>query len=204
MNTGLTKRQSTVLEFLKGFIRDFGYPPTLREISAYLGIKGPKNARKHLEALERKGFLKRSANISRAIELFTSPLKDAVTVPVAGRVRAGSPHLAIEDITERVTLDGRFFKPPEGAFLLKVEGESMTGAGIDDGDHVLVRPEKSPETGEIVVAMLDDEATIKRFLKKGGAITLKPENPEMEPLTVKQGAREFSIIGKVITVIKRF
>jgi repressor LexA len=177
----------------------------LRDISKHFGIKSPKNARKHLEALERKGFIKRAANISRAIEIF-SPAKNAVSVPIAGRVKAGPPHLAVEDILGHVTLDYRFFHPA-GAFLLKVEGESMKAAGprisIEDGDYILVRPQKDASPGDIVIAMLDEEATVKRFSKKGDTITLKPENPEMAPIRIKEGERDFAIIGKVISVIKR-
>jgi repressor LexA len=201
MHKELTEKQRTILEFLKDFLKDRGYPPSLRDICEHFGIKGPKNARKHLEAIERKGFIKRSPNISRAIEVF-SPAKNAVSVPIAGRVKAGPPHLAVEDIQGHVTLDSRFFRPA-GAFLLKVEGESMTGASMDDGDYILVRPQKVASNGDIVVAMLDDEATVKRFSKKGDSITLKPENPTMAPIRVKEGKRDFTIIGKVISVIKR-
>lgn len=198
---GMTGRQREVFDFIKEFIGESGYPPTLREICARFGIKGPKNASKHLDALERKGFIRRIANTSRAIEVIGSPFKGSVSVPIAGRVRAGAPHLAVEDIVGHVLLDERFFRCRD-AFLLRVEGDSMTGAGIDDGDFVIVRPQKDASDGEIVVAMLDGEATVKRLSRAGGAVLLKPENPSMESIKVTEGA-EFEIIGKVVSVIRQ-
>lgn len=201
-NSELTERQREILDFLKDYIAASGYPPSLRDICARFGIKGPKNAGKHLDALEKKGFIKRGANISRAIEVKGAALKDAVSVPIAGRVRAGSPHLAVEDIVGQVVLDAGFLKCAD-AFLLKVEGDSMTGAGIDEGDYLLVRPQSDASNGDIVVAMLDSEATVKRFFREEGAVVLKPENPSMEPIRVAEGGRELSIAGKVISVVKR-
>ena len=122
-------------------------------------------------------------------------------VPVVGRVRAGSPTLAVEDIEGYMRLDPDFFKCA-GAFILTVEGDSMTGAGIDDGDYILVRPGRDASNGDVVVAMLDGEATVKRFLRKGGSVTLRPENPAMEDLLIDR-TRSFSIIGRVVNVIKR-
>lgn len=201
MDGTLTKRQKEVLEFLEGFIETRGFPPSLREICARLGINGPKNARKHLEALEKKGFIRRSANISRAIEVLGGAAKRLGSMPIAGSVRAGAPHLAIEDILGHVALDGRFFNCPDG-FLLKVEGDSMTGAGIDEGDLVIIRPQNYADPNDIIVAMLDNEATVKRFVRDGEKVVLKPENPEMTPIVVNKD-RELSIIGKVISVIKK-
>lgn len=198
----LTIRQRDVLGFIKDYIAASGYPPSLREICARFGIKGPKNAGKHLEALEKKGFIRRGPNISRAIEVVDSALKNAVSVPIAGRVHAGSPHLAVEDIVGHMALDARFFKC-DGAFVLKVEGESMTGAGIDDGDYLVVRPQKTASNGEIVVALIDNEATVKRFFMEAGVVTLKPENPSMEPIRVSGGGREVSVVGKVVSVVKK-
>lgn len=200
---GLTERQKSVLEFLKDFTAANGYAPSLRDICSHFNISGPKNAAKHLESLEKKGFIKRSSKISRAIEVLgASGAPGAFSLPIAGRVRAGSPHLAVEDIVGRVLLDERFFKCPD-AFLLEVEGESMTGAGIDDGDFVVVRPQQVASNGEIVVALIGEEATVKRFFRTGDTITLKPENPEMDPLVIGPSDGEFAVIGKVISVIKR-
>lgn len=196
----LTKRQESVLGFVREFISMRGYAPSLREICAKFGIKSPKNAKKHLEAIEKKGFLKRSPNLSRAIELAGAPVKNVISVPIIGRVKAGEPHLAVEDVTGHVSLDAGFFNC-SGAFILKADGESMMGAGINDGDFLLVQPQAGIFNNDIVVAMLDNEATVKRFFKKDGVITLKPENPDFKPMVVEQGA-DFAVIGKVVSVIK--
>lgn len=201
-----------------------GYAPSLREIAAHLGINAPKNAAKHLAALERKGLIRRTAGLSRAVDVVggapgvgrppgggAEGVGDAygIAVPVAGRVRAGTPHLAVEDVTGHVTLDERFFRC-RGAFLLKVEGESMTGAGIDDGDHVLVRPQAVAESGEIVVALVGGEATVKRLRLRPGELALMPENPDFDPVVVRAGegaegaeGAEVEIVGVVLSVVKR-
>lgn len=198
----LTERQKQVLEFLRGFVSAQGYPPTLREICAHFGISGPKNAAKHLDSLEKKGFIRRSSGISRAIEVTGAPAKGTVSLPIAGSVKAGPPHLAVEDITGRVTLDARFFNCPDG-FILRIEGDSMTGAGLDEGDHAIVRPAPDASNGEIIVALLDGEATVKRFFKKGNTIILKPENPRLDPIHITgDDNRDFRIIGKIAYVIK--
>lgn len=202
MSIEMTPRQREVLEFIKEFIARSGYPPSLRDICARLGIKGANNAAKHLDALERKGFLRRGSHISRGIEIIGDAARGALSVPIAGRVRAGAPHLAVEDVVGHVALDERFFKC-RGAFVLSVEGESMTGAGIDPGDFVVVRPQKDASDGEIVVAMLDGEATVKRFYRRGNTVVLKAENPAMGPITAGEGT-EFEIVGKVVSVIKQF
>lgn len=199
----LTSRQGEILGFLKDFIVENGYPPSLRDICARFNIKGPQNAGKHLAALEKKGFIKRSSNISRGIEVAGPVGGGVVTLPIAGRVRAGAPCLAVEDIVGHVALDEGFFRCRD-AFLLKVDGDSMIGAGIEDGDHIVVRPQDNAMDNDIVVALIDDaEATVKRFSRKGRGIILKPENPAMEPMEL-DGKRPVSIIGKVVSVIKRF
>lgn len=201
MSMEMTGRQREVLEFVKEFIEQSGYPPSLREICARIGIKGAKNAAKHLDGLERKGLIKRGAHISRGIEVVGSPVRGALSVPIAGRVRAGSPHMAVEDVVGHVVLDERFFKCRD-AFVLRVEGESMTGAGIDPGDFIVVKPQKDASDGEVVVAMLDGEATVKRFYRTGDAVVLKAENPAMGPIRVGEST-EFEIIGRVVSVIKQ-
>jgi len=197
----LTERQKEVLDFLREFMGGEGYPPTLREICARFGISGPQNAAKHLDALEKKGFIRRKAASSRGIELLGFSARGSVSLPIAGRVRAGSPALAIEDISGHVQLDESFFRC-SGAFLLKVEGESMTGAGINDGDLVVVRPQKDASSGDIVVALIDGEATVKTFLRDEEGVVLRPENPSMRPMRVSPDT-DFSIAGKVISVIRR-
>lgn len=199
----LTLRQENVLGFIKDFISEAGYPPTLREISAHFGIKSPKNAGKHLDALEKKGLIKRSSGVSRAIEVIGSSFNDVIALPVVGRVRAGAAHPAVEDIIGHVALDTAFFKC-RGAFILKVEGESMIGAGIDNGDYIVVRPESSATDNEIVVVSIDEETTVKRFFRIKDRIILKPENPAMLPMEVNAGEKDVRIVGRVISVIKRF
>jgi repressor LexA len=197
----LTKRQEEVLGFLKEYHREAGFPPSLREICARLSIKGPQNAAKHLDALERKGFIRRKAASSRGVELLEGRSGGGVSVPIAGRVRAGEPSLAVEDIVGQVVLDEKFFKCKD-AFVLKVEGESMINAGIADGDFVVVRPQPDASAGDIVVALIDGEATVKTFLRDGNDVVLRPENPSMNPIRVT-GSQDFAIAGKVISVIRR-
>lgn len=198
----LTTRQKEILVFLREFISESGYPPSLRDICVRFGISGPKNAAKHLDALEKKGFIRRRAASSRAIELLgPSLLGSGVSVPIAGRVRAGAPEPAVEDVTGHVVLDESFFRC-SGAFALKVVGESMTGAGINDGDFVVVKPQPEAAPGDMVVALLDGEATVKTFLRDGDEVVLKPENPAMKPIRVT-GTEDFAIVGKVVSVIRR-
>ena len=219
MAKGLTKRQAEVLDFVRVHIQEKGYGPSLRDICLFLGIKGPNNARKHLDSLEKKGFIKREPRKSRAIELLDPPvgagerrythpaspvrtsLPHALSIPIAGRVRAGTPELAIEDIEGYVTLDSSFFRC-KGGFLLRAVGESMIEAGIEDGDYLLIRPQKEALTNEIVVAMIEDEATVKRFVRKDDTILLKPENPTMKSIKIDD-TKKFEIVGKVVDVIKR-
>ncbi len=202
MQKNLTARQREVLEHIRAFIEKYGYPPSLREICIRAGIKGPKNARKHLDALEKKGFIRRHPGISRAIELLDMPAKNTVSVPLVGRIRAGRPEPAVEDIEDYVSLDSRFFRC-RGAFLLRVQGTSMTGAGIEEGDYILVRPQRHASNGEIVVALVNGEATVKRFFRRKDHIVLQPENPDMAPIRIDKGTEDFAIAGRVISVIKR-
>ncbi len=204
----LTLRQKSILQFLKNYLKINGYPPSLRDICAEFGIKGAKNARKHLEALERKGFISRHPNRSRAIDILGGAIESTApvtSVPIAGSVQAGEPHLAVEDIVGHVKLDSAFFDL-DGSFVLKVEGESMIGAGIAEGDYLLVKPGSEVANNDIVVAMLDGEATVKRFFRDDPVITLRPENPEFKPIKIVEeevGADiNFSLIGRVINVIK--
>ena len=207
----LTDKQGKVLAFVEDYIRDAGYPPSLRDICARFGIKSPKNARKHLDSLEKKGFIRRRPGLSRAIEVLeaganivTDAVRETVSVPLVGMVKAGSPHLAVQDISGHVALDKSFFggNLKEGAFLLQAEGESMIEAGIDDGDCLLIAPTATAESGEIVIAMVGDEATVKRLREVGGRIFLVPENREMESLDVT-GRTDFSVIGRVTAIIKK-
>ncbi len=208
----LTVRQASILEFLREYVSNHGYGPSIRDISSYFHIKSPKNATKHLEALRKKGYISRAVGVARGIEILapagssagssgngSDSYGDSVRVPILGTVKAGVPHLAVEEAGEYVELDKRFFKCDNG-FLLKVEGESMINAGIEEGDYLLVNKAKEAMENDIVVALIDGEATVKRFSRRGNAIILKPENPEMEPVRIMGG--DFSVLGVVVSIIK--
>jgi repressor LexA len=202
----LTDRQQSILEFLKGFLQENGYPPTIREIGAHFGIRSPRGVQDHLEALERKGFIRRRRERSRGIELlsFSPGLTDpsnVVKLPLVGRVAAGEPVFSEENIEEWIEVDASF-AAREGNFLLKVVGESMVEAHILDGDTIVVSPQETAQDGEIVVALVDDEATVKTFYREPGGIRLQPENASMEPIFVPEGDSEVRIIGKVVAVMR--
>jgi repressor LexA len=204
----LTTTQKKVLNFLKDFLRQKGFPPTLREIASHFGLRGPKAPQKTLEVLERKGYLRRVPRGSRAIEILGSPAllpvhaSETLPVPIVGRVRAGKPILAIENIEGYIHLDRSLFSSGD-VFLLRVQGDSMIDAHIQDGDFALVKPQPNAENGEIVVALIDDEATIKRIFQKRDLIRLEPSNPSMEPIVVKRGGKKVTIVGKVIGIFRK-
>lgn len=198
----LTPKQRYVLEFITDYARKYGMPPTLREISAYIGTKGTVSALRHIEALEKKGFINRREGSSRGIILNSSDIRTA-SIPVAGTVKAGIPSLAIEDLEGHVETDASWLKG-EGCFYLKVSGDSMIEAHILDGDLALIKPQSFAENGEIVVAMKDDEATLKRFFREDGRIRLQPENSSMQPIIINEGDTEVVIIGKLLRVVRSF
>ena len=201
----LTSTQQRVFDFLKDFFQDKGFPPTLREIASHFGLKGPKGPQKTLNILERKGFIRKVPGISRAIEILSHPsirLAQILSIPIVGRVRAGEPILAIENIEGYINLD-RSFASSGDVFLLRVQGDSMIDAHIQDGDFALVKPQPNAENGEIVVALIEDEATIKRIFKKRDLIRLEPANPKMEPIVVKRGEKKVTIVGKVIGIFRK-
>lgn len=195
----LTPRQQQVLDFVGASLDRNGYPPTLREIAAHLGIRGTLGVSKHLAALERKGRLQRGAGGARALRISDRPTP-AVLLPVLGTVRAGAPQPAIEEIEGYCAVD------PEqrrgAAFYLRVQGDSMTGAGIFAGDLALVRPQPTAENGAIVVALVDGEATLKRFFRDADQIRLQPENPRLAPIVVRPGAGEILLVGKVVGLFR--
>jgi len=207
MAKGLTKRQEEILDFIVGRVRDEGFPPTLKEIAACFGLASPNAARDHVLALERKGFLKRTGDKSRALSLDPALRAAAATAPrgwpLVGVVPAGSPVLAEENFEGYVDLN-ELFGRGDGTFLLKVRGESMTGAGINDGDLVVVRHQEVVASGEIGVALVGGEATVKRLFHESGSWRLQPENPAMDPIRVWDGDPEFRVAGKVIGVVRRF
>ena len=197
MKIPLTKRQNEVLSFLTRHISSVGYPPTVREIARHFRIKGIGAVKYHLDALERKGYLSRKRG-ARAIEI--ADLPQSISVPVLGQVAAGRPILAEENILGNMAIDRSVVRGGQ-SFLLKVKGDSMSGAGILEGDLVLVKMQPQAENGEIVVALVEDGATVKRFHHQGHQVVLKPENPHYEPITLTQ-KDAIRILGKVIGVIR--
>jgi len=198
MRPQLTDRQKEVLEFIKQFADENAYPPTMREICDRFGFQ-PRAATNHVDALVRKGYLSKQPFKSRSLEVVGAGRRGLTEVPVVGRVAAGEPILAIENIEGTVMLPEEWAKSKD-CFLLKVEGDSMIDAHICPGDYVLVKRQDTAESGDIVIAMLDDEATAKRFSIENGRIVLKPENKHMKPIVVEKGKKEFRIVGKVVGV----
>ncbi|MFH1679445.1 MAG: transcriptional repressor LexA [Candidatus Eisenbacteria bacterium] len=200
----LTGRQQEILDFLVEHARETGYPPTIREIGFRFGIRSTKGVVDHLTALERKGCIRRVLGKSRALELLVpEAYEKSGGVPVLGRIAAGLPLLAEENVEDRLLIDPSFLKGKD-EFLLRVRGESMIEAHVADGDLVLVRPASEARNGEIVVALLGDEATVKRFFRKGGRIELRPENRAMDPIVVDPDAGDFRILGVVVGLFRKF
>ncbi len=195
----LTERQTKVLRFIEKHQRQNGYPPSLREIADHIGAKWSHGVERHLEALEMKGYIKREAVKSRGIRLVNA--NAGISVPVVGRITAGRPILAVENLGESLVVDPSFVRGSEVNFVLMVEGFSMKNAGILDGDLVLVRQQSTAENGEIVAALIDEEtATVKRFRQEGDRIVLEPENPDYEPIVADSSS--VKIIGKVMAVLR--
>ena len=195
----LTARQTEVLDLVKRHIQDTGYPPTRADIAHELGFKSPNAAEEHLKALARKGAIEMIPGTSRGIRL-----PEPQGLPIVGRVAAGSPILAAEHIEDVCSLAGEFFRP-RADYLLTVHGDSMIGAGILDGDLLAVHKTSEARNGEIVVARIDDEVTVKR-LQRGRArnrLTLMPENDDYAPIEVDLAEREFAIEGLSVGVIRR-
>jgi repressor LexA len=196
----LTSRQRQVLEFITHFIENNGYPPSHREIAASLEISGTRGVLGHLEALERKGYLKKDAGNSRGIAL-TSHISQSLALPIVGTVRAGHLQPAIEDVQGYFAVDRGQVKG-EGCFFLRVKGDSMIGAGIFNGDLALVRPQPIVGNRDTVVVMVDGEATLKWFFREKDHIRLQPANPNMEPIIVGP-ERDVSIVGKVTGIYRQ-
>ncbi len=197
----LTKRQQEILEFIRRVVRERGYPPSVREIGEAIGLSSSSTVHGHLDRLEEKGLIRRDPTKPRAIEVVDDRemrTRRLIQVPVVGRVTAGEPILAVENIEESYPLPFDLVRA-EDVFMLTVRGESMIEAGIFDGDYVLVKKQESAQNGDVVVAMIGDEATVKRFFKENGHYRLQPENPTMAPIIVN----EVAILGKVIGLFRR-
>ena len=196
-------KSKAILEFIANSVRERGCPPTIREIGTQFGISSTNGVRYYLSLLERNGHLKRKSRISRGIELTALKRKKSslVDVPLIGRVAAGSPILATENIEDILSLDSSLLGKGT-MFALRVQGDSMVGAGIEDGDLVLVRQQKRAESGEIVVAILGEEATVKRLVVRGKRTYLKPEN-DTYPEICLDTESDCSIAGKVIGLVRK-
>ncbi|MCP4581381.1 MAG: transcriptional repressor LexA [candidate division Zixibacteria bacterium] len=203
----LTPRQREIFEYIKESVVEMGRPPSLREIGERFKINSTNGVRSVLEALERKGYIRRNRYLSRGIEILKeSPEhldEDQLRkVPWVGRVAAGQPLWAEQNIEGNFYID-KTFVPGEHIFALKVAGDSMKDAGILDGDYVLVRRQQTAQKGEIVVAQIDDEATVKRFYLDKKRIRLEPENADFGPIIIEKGTPGFAIAGKVIGLMRK-
>lgn len=202
--TKLSKRQQEILDFIKNEVKTKGYPPSVREIGEAVGLASSSTVHGHLARLEKKGLIRRDPTKPRAIEILDAeddiiPRQNVINVPIIGKVTAGIPITAIENIEEYFPLPERLAPSDEQIFMLEVMGDSMIEAGILDGDYVIVRQQQSALNGEIVVAMTDEnEATVKRFFKEKDYIRLQPENSSMEPIIL----RDVKILGKVIGIYR--
>ncbi len=216
----LKVREQKILDFMKNEIKKKGYPPTVREICAAIGIKSTSTAHKDIESLVKQGFLKKDPSKPRALMLVDQNLgssndsshnsydsdnqrEDVIDIPVVGRVAAGTPILAEQNVEDTFPIPSRFINGGHSNFMLTVKGDSMIEAGIFDGDYILVEQQETARNGEIVVAMIDgfeSEATVKTFYNEGDHIRLQPENPTMSPIIVK----DVKILGKVKGVFRYF
>lgn len=197
----ITKKQSEILEYIKSQILNKGYPPSVRDICTAVNLKSTSSVHAHLETLEKNGYIRRDPTKPRTIEIiddnFNLTRREVVNVPLIGQVAAGQPLLAVENISSYFPIPAEFL-PNEETFMLKVKGESMINMGIYDGDQIIVKKQNTARNGEVVVALVDDSATVKRFYKEEGHIRLQPENDFMEPIIVD----DCEILGKVIGLIR--
>lgn len=199
----ISKKQQEILEYIKSQILERGFPPAVREICEAVNLKSTSSVHSHLETLEKNGYIRRDPTKPRAIEIlddmFNLTRREMVNVPIIGQVAAGQPILAQEHIEDYFPIPVERM-PNRQTFLLKVKGESMINAGILDGDMVLVEEIKTASNGDIVVALIEDGATVKTFYREKGIIRLQPENDYMDPILVN----DVSILGKVIGVMRFF
>jgi len=196
----LSTRQAEILEFIRRFTRDEGLPPTRAEINHYFGFASPNAAQSHLRALEKKGAIRINPGLARGIVPADDDPELGTGIPLIGRVAAGSPILAIENLEKRVLLDASLFRPVPD-YLLRVRGESMIDVGIHDGDLLAVHRTREALTGQIVVARLNDEVTVKRFRRRGRGILLEAANSEFENIPVTRDD-DFALEGRAVGVIR--
>ncbi len=199
----ITAKQKEILDYIKHEIINKGYPPAVREICEAVHLKSTSSVHAHLESLEKNGYIRRDPTKPRAIEVmdenFNLSRREVVNVPIIGNVTAGQPILAVENIEAYFPIPSEMM-PNQQSFMLTVKGESMVNAGIFNGDRILVKQQDTAQNGEIVVALIEDSATVKTFYKEDGHIRLQPENDSMEPIIVK----DCKILGKVFGVFRLF
>ena len=212
MKKQLTDRQEEILNFIQQFQQEYGYPPTLREIGKRFGISSTFGVKRHLDALSKKGYLNILSNASRGISITREDFETTEvisyneftnlnTIPIIGRVAAGSPIMAEENVEGSIVIDPGFLKKDADSFALKVKGDSMIDAGIFEGDLVIISPKANAVNGDIIVARIDDEVTVKIYENKNRQIKLIPRNGEYKPIVIKDN-NEFSIVGKVTGVLR--
>ena len=197
----LTKRQQEIFDFVKRYVSEHGYPPTVRDIGKAIGLASSSTVHAHLANLEKLGLLRRDPTKPRAIEVLKDKAREVVApagLPVVGQVAAGQPILADENIEEYVPVPG-IAGGDDGEFVLRVKGDSMKDAGILEGDFVIVRRQETAGDGEIVVALVGEEATVKRFFRENDHVRLQPENEAMEPIRT----RDVRVLGTVVGVCRR-
>jgi len=203
MSKDISEKQQMILDFIKKEILSKGYPPSVREICEAVGLKSTSTVHGHLERLEKKGILRRDPTKPRAIEIidddFQLVRREMVNVPIVGKVAAGQPILAVENIEDYFPIPANY-TPNSGVFMLKVKGDSMVNAGIFENDLILVEQKQIAQNGDIVVALIDDSATVKTFYKEENHVRLQPENDYMEPIIVN----EVIILGKVIGLFRQY
>lgn len=203
----LTKRQAQIYDFICGEVADKGYPPSVREIANAVGLSSPSTVHTHLQVLEDKGYIKRDLSKPRALEIIDKEEPEAVVgsaegvvaIPLVGRVAAGAPILAEQNIEAMIPLPEAIVGD-SASFVLRVQGESMIQAGIFNGDFVVVKEQSDATNGQIVVALIDDEATVKTFYKERDRVRLQPENPTMAPIYVTNPV----ILGRVVALVRSF
>lgn len=195
-------KQVEIYQFIKDQIKEKGYPPSVREICAAVGLKSTSTVHGHLERLEKKGLIKRDPTKPRTIEVLENSMnrKEMINVPILGTITAGLPILAVENIEDTFPLPVNYIKSNKDLFILKVSGESMIEAGILDGDFSIIEKSNSASNGEIVVALIDNEATLKRFFKEKDHIRLQPENKNMSPIIVP----ECQVIGTLVGIYRQY
>ena len=200
----ISTKQREILEYIKQEILNKGYPPAVREICEAVDLKSTSSVHSHLETLEKNGYIRRDPTKPRAIEIiddnFNLVRREVVNVPLVGTVAAGQPILAVENIDAYFPIPAEYM-PNEQSFMLTVKGDSMINAGIFDGDQVLVKQQATAENGDMVVALIDDSATVKTFYKENGYYRLQPENDNMEPIII---TGNLQILGKVFGVFRFF